>query len=172
MGHLEHKSNNNAKKSLNAFIITLSDTRNKETDESGIYINNYLTENNHSVIGYKILKDDKDLLQKELVDICAENFSADLNSIIINGGTGISQRDYTYESVSELYDEEIYGFGELFRYLSFLEIGSAAIMSRASCGIYNKKIIFSIPGSINAVKLAMEKIIIKEIGHMYYEITK
>ena len=65
MGHLEHKSSNNAKKSLNVFTITLSDTRNKETDESGIYINNYLTENNHNIVGYKILKDDKDLLQKE-----------------------------------------------------------------------------------------------------------
>ena len=172
MGHLEHKSDSNAKKSLNIFVITLSDTRNKETDESGIYLKNYLTKNNHVITGYTILKDDKDLLQKELVNICAENFHTDVNAVIINGGTGISQRDYTYESVSELYDKEIYGFGELCRYLSFEEIGTASIMSRASCGIYNNKIIFSIPGSLNAVKLATEKIIIKEIGHIYYEITK
>lgn len=172
MGHLEHKSDIKAKKSLNFYIITLSDTRTEETDESGNFIKKCLLENSYKISGYRILNDDYDLLQKEIVTICSENSTLKVDAVITNGGTGISQRDTTYEALSELYDKELYGFGEIFRYLSFIEIGSSAIMSRASCGIYNNRIIFSIPGSINAVRLAMGKIILDEAGHIFYEITK
>jgi molybdenum cofactor biosynthesis protein B len=172
MGHLEHKSDIRAKKSLNFYIITLSDTRTENTDESGNFIKNCLSEACYKISGYIILNDDKDLLQKEIVTICSKRPTLKIDVIITNGGTGVSHRDTAYEALSELYDKELYGFGEIFRYLSFLEIGSSAIMSRASCGLYNDKIIFSIPGSINAVQLVMNKIILGEAGHIFYEITK
>lgn len=172
MGHLEHKDNIKAKKSLNVYVITLSDTRLESSDESGNYIKERLLSFSHKVSGYKILKDDKDLLENLIVKICKEDANPAVDVIIINGGTGVSFKDITYETLRDLYDKELYGFGELFRSLSYNEIGSSAIMSRASVGIYNDKIIFSIPGSLNAVKLAMDKIILNEIGHLHYEISK
>ena len=172
MGHLEHKDNVKAKESLNVYVITLSDTRLESDDESGNYIKERLLSVSHKVSGYKILKDDKDLLENLIVKICKEDANPAVDAIIINGGTGISLKDITYETLRDLYDKELYGFGELFRSLSYNEIGSSAIMSRASAGIYNDKIIFSIPGSLSAVKLAMDKIILNEIGHLHYEISK
>ncbi len=172
MGHLEHKNDIKAKKSLNVYVITLSDTRLENSDESGNFIKARLLSASHRVSGYKVLKDDKDLLEGLIVKICKEDVSPVADVIIINGGTGVSFKDITYETLRDLYDKELYGFGELLRSLSYNEIGSSAIMSRASCGIYNDKIIFSIPGSLNAVKLAMDKIILNEMGHLYYEISK
>ncbi len=172
MGYLEHKSDDRAKKGLSFYVITLSDTRSVKDDESGSFIKESLIKAGHKISGYKILKDEMDLLQKEIVAICSESFNPLVEAVIISGGTGISDRDITYEALKELYDKELYGFGELFRYLSYSEIDSSAVMSRASCGIYNERILFSIPGSINAVKLAMAKIILKEAGHLFYEITK
>ena len=172
MGHLEHKDNIKAKKLLNVYVITLSDTRLESNDESGDYIKERLLSVSHKVSGYKVLKDDKDLLESLIVEICKEDAKPAVDAVIINGGTGVSFKDITYETLRDLYDKELYGFGELFRILSYNEIGPSAIMSRASAGIYNGKIIFSVPGSLNAVKLAMNNIILNEMGHLYYEISK
>ncbi|MHB1546882.1 MAG: MogA/MoaB family molybdenum cofactor biosynthesis protein [bacterium] len=172
MGHLEHKKDIKAGKLLNVYIITLSDTRKESEDESGNYIKERLSSVSYKVSGYSIIKDDKDLLENLVVKVCLPNSKQKTDALIINGGTGVSFKDITYETLKDLYDKELYGFGELFRSLSYNEIGSSAIMSRASAGIYNGKIIFSIPGSLNAVKLAMDKIILNEIGHLYYEISK
>jgi molybdenum cofactor biosynthesis protein B len=173
MGHLEHKRDIKANKPLSVYVITLSDTRNENGDESGKYIKERLSALSHKVSGYSIIKDDKDLLENIIVKIClpdSDEYAADV--LIITGGTGVSFKDITYETLKDLYDKELYGFGELFRNLSYNEIGPSAIMSRASAGIYNGKIIFSVPGSLNAVKLAMDKIILSEMGHLYYEISK
>lgn len=172
MGHLEHKDNVRAKKSLCVHVVTLSDTRLEIDDESGNYIKQRLLSGSHKVSGYNILKDDKDSLESLIVKICREDANPAIDAIIINGGTGVSFKDITYETLKGLYDKELYGFGELFRNLSYNEIGVSAIMSRASAGIYNDKVIFSIPGSLNAAKLAMDKIILNEIGHLHYEILK
>lgn len=173
MGHLEHKRDIKANKSLNVYVITLSDTRNENDDESGKYIKERLSSVSHKVSGYSIIKDDKDFLESIIVQICSpDSEEHETDAIITNGGTGVSFKDITYETLKDLYDKELYGFGELFRNLSYNEIGPSAIMSRASAGIYNGKIIFSIPGSLNAVKLAMDKIILSEMGHLYYEISK
>jgi molybdenum cofactor biosynthesis protein B len=172
MGHLEHKKDIKAGKLLKIYIITLSDTRKEIEDESGNYIKERLLSASHKVSGYSIIKDDKDLLENLIVKICLTDQKQKTDALIINGGTGVSFKDITYETLKDLYDKELYGFGELFRSLSYNEIGPSAIMSRASAGIYNGKIIFSVPGSLNAVKLAMDKIILNEIGHLYYEISK
>lgn len=172
MGHLEHKKDIKAGKLLAVYVITLSDTRKESEDESGSYIKERLLSASHKVSGYSIIKDDRELLENLIVKICSPDSKLKTDALIVNGGTGISFKDITYETLKDLYDKEIYGFGELFRSLSYNEIGPSAIMSRASAGIYNGKIIFSVPGSLNAVKLAMDKIIFDEIGHIYYEISK
>ncbi len=172
MGHLEHKNDAEAKKPLNVYVVTLSDTRGEDNDESGKYIKERVLSTLCKISGYKILRDDKDDLEGLIVNVCNESATPMTDAVIINGGTGVSLRDITYETLHDLYDKELYGFGELFRSLSYDKIGSSAIMSRASAGIYNKKIIFSIPGSLNAVRLAMDKIILNEIGHIHYEISK
>ncbi len=172
MGHLEHKKDIKANKLLNVYIVTLSDTRKEKEDESGNYIKERLLSVSYKVSGYSIIKDDKDLLENLIVEICLPDSKQKTDALIVNGGTGVSFKDITYETLKDIYDKELYGFGELFRSLSYNEIGPSAIMSRASAGIYNGKIIFSIPGSLNAVKLAMDKIIINEMGHIYYEISK
>ncbi len=172
MGHLEHKKDLKAGKALNVYIITLSDTRDERSDESGGYIRERLSSVSHKISGYRVIKDDRDLLEDIIVKICATDYGQQVDAAVITGGTGVSLRDIAYETLRELYDKELYGFGELFRSLSYNEIGPSAIMSRASAGIYNGKIIFSIPGSLNAVKLAMDNIILNEMGHLYYEISK
>jgi molybdenum cofactor biosynthesis protein B len=172
MGHLEHKKDIKAGNLLNVYVVTLSDTRKESEDESGNYIKERLLSVSHKVSGYSIIKDDKDLLENLIVQICLPDSKQKTDVLIINGGTGVSLKDITYETLKDLYDKELFGFGELFRSLSYNEIGPSAIMSRASAGIYNGKIIFSVPGSLNAVKLAMDKIILSEMGHLYYEISK
>jgi molybdenum cofactor biosynthesis protein B len=172
MGHLEHKQDIKANKPLSVYVVTLSDTRKETEDESGKFIQEKLLSASFKISGYSIIKDDRTLLENLIVKICLPDAALQTDALIVNGGTGVSLRDISYETLKDLYDKELYGFGELFRSLSFNEIGSSAIMSRASAGIYNGKIIFSVPGSLNAVQLAMNKIILNEIGHLYYEASK
>lgn len=167
MGHKEHKEK--AVKNVNCMVITVSDTRTEETDSSGKLILRLLKENGHIITGYKILKDVPVLIRDTVADAVTDNY---IHAIIINGGTGISKRDTTFEAIENLFEKRLDGFGEIFRYLSHLEIGSAAIMSRASAGVCRGKIIISIPGSESAVKLAMEKLILPELGHIVWEINR
>ena len=158
------------KKPVNCMIITVSDTRTSETDKSGNLIFDLLNENNHKIKMRDIVTDDKKKIS-ELIKNGAENPKIDV--ILINGGTGISHRDVTYETVQSLLDKELSGFGELFRMLSYQEdIGSAAIMSRAIAGVYKHTAIFSTPGSSGAVKLAMNRLILPELNHVIGEIKK
>jgi molybdenum cofactor biosynthesis protein B len=148
-------------KSLKVGVLTASDSRNVETDESGRIIRDLLTAAGHRVEHYEVLPDDPGRIRKALLDNLQN-----LDAIIVNGGTGIAARDSTIEVVRPLLDKELEGFGELFRYLSYQQIGSAAFLSRALAGIAAGKIVASLPGSPDACRLAMEKLLIPELGHM------
>lgn len=164
----EHKRE--APPSVSCKVITVSDTRTKETDKSGILMIELLQANGHQVLEYAIVKDEEAEISTA-IDAGLEN--PHIRAILINGGTGIAERDVTVEVVQRKIRKEINGFGELFRYLSYVEdIGSAAIMSRALAGTHHGKVIFSTPGSSGAVKLAMEKLILPELGHVIRELDK
>jgi len=147
----------------------MSDTRTVETDESGKYILESLKANGHEVVSYMVLKENVPEIQKEVQRILQEK---SVQAIITNGGTGVSKRDITIEAMLPQLEKTIDGFGEIFRALSYKEIGSAAIMSRAIAGTCRGVAIFCLPGSINAVKLAMDKLIIPELGHIVWELSK
>jgi molybdenum cofactor biosynthesis protein B len=157
----EHKAK--AKKRVRCFVVTVSDTRDEATDTSGQAIKKYLTDDGHQLTGYRIVKDEPTQIESVLQDALG---STGNEAVIVNGGTGIAPRDGTYEVVSRFLEKKLDGFGEIFRYLSYLDIGSAAIMSRAAAGTARGKILVSLPGSRGAVTLAMEKLILPEIRHM------
>lgn len=167
MGYKEHKCH--SPKNVSVAVITVSDTRTKEDDESGKYIMKKLEENGHKIISYSIIRDEKKLLNDELKKLIDND---ELQVIITNGGTGASGRDVTVDVIEGLLDKKIDGFGEIFRYLSYKEIGSPAIMSRAVAGAVKNKIIICLPGSLGAVKLGVEKLIIPEIGHLVWEVNR
>jgi molybdopterin adenylyltransferase len=158
-----HEHKEKGKKSIRCFVITVSDTRDETSDTSGQTIKQFLTGDGHQTTGYRIVKDEpldiKALLEQALAQ-------TDVDAVIVNGGTGISPRDGTFEVVDRFLEKKLDGFGELFRYLSYLDIGSAAIMSRAAAGTARGKVLISLPGSKGAVTLAMEKLILPEIRHM------
>jgi molybdenum cofactor biosynthesis protein B len=162
MSHEDHKSH--APASLGFGVVTISDTRTKEDDDSGRMIIDLLKEKGHEVRDYEIVKDDYDSIKRAIV-----KFARNADVVVTNGGTGISRKDVTYEVVSSLLDKKLDGFGELFRSLSHDEIGSAAIMSRTIAGVYGDRIIICIPGSPKAVELAMKRLILPEVGHMIWE---
>ena len=150
-------------------VVTCSDTRTSETDTSGQLIMRLLKEQGHQVIAYHLVKDEP-LLIKERIREALRN--AGIQAIIVNGGTGISRRDSTFEAVDEMLEKRLTGFGEIFRALTYQDIGSPAIMTRATAGIIEGRILFSTPGSENAARLAMEKLILPELGHLVKELTK
>ncbi|MDF2937284.1 MAG: molybdenum cofactor biosynthesis protein [Paenibacillaceae bacterium] len=159
-----------APSSVRCMILTLSDTRTSDTDKSGQCMRQLLEEAGHTVAAYQVVKDDKADVQ-ELLHQAVRN--PEIEAVLMNGGTGIAPRDNAYEAVKEILDKEMHGFGEIFRYLSFTEdIGTAAILSRAVAGVRERTAIFSMPGSTGAVKLAMTRIIIPELGHVMREIYK
>jgi len=148
---------------LNCAVITISDTRDEETDKSGQLIQQLLIDSGHKIAAYRIVKDEPEAIKNQIEQLAIE---VPLDLYIFNGGTGIAPRDTTYDAISELLEKTLPGFGEIFRHLSFQDIGSRAIASRAIAGVYQNKLVFSLPGSSNAVKLAMEKIILPEIVHL------
>jgi len=150
-------------------VITCSDTRTPETDTSGALIKNTLREQGHMIAAYHVVKDEPSAIRK-LIKQGAKN--RQVQAIIVNGGTGISRRDSTFEAIDALLEKRLAGFGEIFRYLSYQDIGSAAIMSRATAGLYKGTIVISIPGSEKAALLAMDKLILNELGHMVREMSK
>ena len=165
MEHIDY-----SRSSISCAVITVSDTRNIETDQSGRHIKEILESCNHQVPYYEIIPDERDIIRQTVEKVIHKE---DIEAVIISGGTGISYRDVTIESIKPLFEKELPGFGELFRYLSYqYDIGTASILSRATCGVSNNRIIFSLPGSLKAVQLAMGKIILTELGHMVIEIHK
>jgi molybdenum cofactor biosynthesis protein B len=168
-GYAEHKNLSADKDHLPFAVVTVSDSRDEETDKSGKIIKELLEGKGHRVARYRIVKDDTDAVREEL-EACLS--SPDVCVVVTNGGTGVARRDGTYEVVTSFLEKTLSGFGEIFRMLSYEDIGAGAIMSRATAGIARGKVVFAIPGSSGAVRLAMEKLILEEAGHLYWEITK
>jgi molybdopterin adenylyltransferase len=167
MSQEEHKAH--APRSVRCFIVTVSDTRTEATDTSGRAIADLLTAAGHVVAGRAIVKDDAEMVRGTLERQLAV---ADVQAIITTGGTGVTARDSTYEVVSSLLQKRLDGFGELFRMLSFQQIGPAAMMSRACAGIVAGHVVVSLPGSEAAVRLALERLLIPELGHLVQQATR
>ncbi|MCJ7769419.1 MAG: MogA/MoaB family molybdenum cofactor biosynthesis protein, partial [Dehalococcoidales bacterium] len=147
-------------------VIVVSDSRTEQNDESGKYIMQILKKHSHEVLSYALLKNDADAILNRVNELLDEE---KLQVIITSGGTGISCRDVTVETISPILGKNIDGFGELFRFLTYQQIHTGSIMSRATAGVTRDKVIICLPGSLGAVSLAMEKIILPEIGHMVRE---
>ncbi|QQE12170.1 MogA/MoaB family molybdenum cofactor biosynthesis protein [Planctomycetota bacterium] len=182
----------------NCAVLTVSDTRTKETDKSGQMLGEMLKEAGHELIDYAIVKDNPAEVEQQLLDwlsssktsvlpvnkkgvkpnpglgsAIGKNEQSEINVILTTGGTGIARRDRTVEVVSRLLQKELEGFGELFRMLSYEDIGASSMLSRAIAGLAcsggHETFIFAMPGSVNAVKLAMEKLILPELPHLLWE---
>jgi molybdenum cofactor biosynthesis protein B len=149
-------------------VVTVSDSRTPATDKSGDLIAERLTTNEHVVASRALVKDDPEAVRQ----LIADTLQSPAQALILNGGTGISSRDGTFEVVVGFLDKTLHGFGEIFRFLSYQDVGSAAMMSRAVAGVARGKIVISIPGSPNACRLAMDKLILPELGHMVFEINR
>lgn len=165
--HKEHKEH--APQRVSCLVITCSDTRTIDTDTSGQLIRRLLSEHGHQVVGCHLIKDEPEEIRR-LIEAAAADDA--VQAIIINGGTGLSRRDSTFEAIDGMLEKRLDGFGELFRYLSYKEIGSSSMMSRATAGLVRGRIVFSTPGSESAVRLAMEQLILPELGHIVRELTK
>ena len=167
MSHIEHRAA--APTSVRCYVLTISDSRTEATDTSGRVIQDLLSGNGHQVTGRQILPDDPARVRAVLR---AQLANPDVQAILTTGGTGISSRDNSYEAIDGLLEKRLAGFGELFRALSYQEIGAAAILSRACAGTSQGKVILSVPGSEHAVRLAMTKLILPELGHLVREAAR
>jgi molybdenum cofactor biosynthesis protein B len=169
VSHIEHKAQSPT--SIRCAVLTVSDTRTDATDTGGKAIATLLVEAGHEVVAKRILRDEPMLVQQLILGLIADE-QARVQAIITTGGTGITSRDSTYEAVVALFEKQLDGFGELFLMLSYQEIGAAAMMSRACAGVLRKRIIVSLPGSEHAVRLAMTKLILPELGHLIREVSR
>ncbi len=152
---------------LRGAVITVSDSRTEATDESGKLLMELIEGAGFSVGAYRLIKNEKDILQRTVLEL-----SREVDFMITTGGTGMSPRDLSIESCRPLFTKELEGFGDVFRLLSFQEIGSAAIMSRATGGSVGQAMVFCLPGSKAAVRLAAEKLILPEIKHLISQVRK
>lgn len=150
-------------------VVTVSDTRTEETDTSGRILRESLAAAGHTLCFSRIVKDDNEMIHRALHDAAGD---PECDAIIFNGGTGITKRDTTFDVLDRILEKQLVGFGELFRYLSYLDIGPAAMMSRATAGTYRNRIVISIPGSSAAVRLALEKLILPQLPHMVWELVR
>jgi len=161
MGAHEHHAR--ARRAVGCAIVTVSDTRTPETDASGARIRALLEEAGHRVLAYAIRPDEPATIRAHLEELLA---LPGIEAVIVNGGTGLAPRDTTYEAIAGLLEKRLEGFGELFRMLSYPEIGAAAMLSRATAGVARRRIVVSLPGAPAAVELAMRKLLLPELGHM------
>jgi molybdopterin adenylyltransferase len=164
-----HKHRESAPETVRVAILTISDTRTPETDTGGDTAEELLVDAGQEVVERRIVRDEVAGIRNNLVDLLARS---DVDAVITTGGTGISARDTTYEVVERMLEKQLDGFGELFRMLSYEDIGSAAIMSRALAGSVGSKFVASLPGSRNAVRLAVEKLLVPELAHIVFELRK
>ena len=163
----EHKAS--APRSIGCYVLTISDTKTPETDTSGTAIRELLAAAGHQVIGSTIVPDEPEAVRRVIRDACTRS---DVQAVILTGGTGITSRDSTFEAIEGLLDKRLPGFGELFRMLSYHEVGAAAMLSRAQMGIHQRRIVASLPGSPNACRLALEKLLIPELPHLVREVSR
>ena len=164
---LEHKAAAPAR--VGCYVITVSDTRTEDTDTGGRAIVEVLTAAGHEIVGRAIVKDDPEFLRDAIGRQLA---NPAVQAIITTGGTGITSRDSTFEAVSGMLWKRLDGFGELFRMLSYHQIGAAAMMSRAVAGTVAGRVVVSLPGSEAAVRLALEKLLVPELGHLVREASR
>lgn len=167
MAYQEHRAK--APKSINCMVVTCSDSRTKETDKTGQLIIELLKKNSHQVLAYHVVKDESKEIQKVIISAAKDRR---FQAVILNGGTGLTRRDTTVEVLENLVQKKLDGFGELFRVLGFQQIGSPAMLSRATAGVYQGKVVFALPGSEEAARLGMERLILPELGHILYLIGR
>jgi molybdenum cofactor biosynthesis protein B len=163
----EHKAT--APTSVGCFVLTISDTKTQETDTSGRAIRELLAGGGHHLAGSAIVRDEPRDVERVVREACTR---ADVQAVILTGGTGVTSRDSTFEAVERLLDKRLPGFGELFRMLSYQDVGPAAMLSRAQMGIHQRRIVVSLPGSPNACRLALEKLLLPELGHLVREASR
>jgi molybdenum cofactor biosynthesis protein B len=159
----EHPHARQTVDSVGCAVLTISDTRTIETDAGGKLIQDLLRAAGHRILHYSILPDDPELVGRRVRELCE---STTCQAVLTTGGTGLAPRDHTYEAVVGLFDKRLEGFGELFRMLSYAEVGPAAMLSRAVAGLRGGTVIFSMPGTPAAVRLAMERLILPQLGHI------
>ncbi len=167
MGYHEHR--HLSPKNVGCAVVTISDSRSEEEDESGQLIQRRLRDHGHIVADYRLLKNDAAAIRATITELVGRD---DVQVIITSGGTGISQRDVTVDTVEPMLEKKLDGFGELFRQLTHQEIGTGSILSRATGGVIGGTVVLSIPGSAGAVRLAMDKVILPELGHLVREATR
>ncbi|RJO61692.1 MAG: molybdenum cofactor biosynthesis protein MoaB [Dehalococcoidia bacterium] len=167
MGYEEHKHLSPQK--VHCAVIIISDSRTEKTDESGKLLVEGLKSAGHEVVSFSLLKNDREAIQGKMGELL---HSAEVQAIIASGGTGASKMDITIETVLPMLEKRLDGFGELFRYLTYQEIGTGSILSRSTAGVALGKAVICLPGSLKAVKLALEKIILPEIGHLVREAAR
>jgi molybdopterin adenylyltransferase len=162
---VEHAHHGKGKRAAGCAIVTVSDTRTPETDASGTCVRALLEEAGHHVVAYAILPDEPGRIRAHLEELLA---LPGVEAVIVNGGTGLAPRDATYEAITALLEKRIDGFGELFRMLSYRQVGAAAMLSRAVAGVAHGRVIVSLPGAPAAVELAMRELLVPELGHMVH----
>lgn len=163
----DHKAH--APAAVGCYVLTVSDTRTPDTDTSGAAIRALLEAAGHVISGHDIARDEPAEVTARVQEHLADPRT---QAIITTGGTGISARDGTFEAIDRLLEKRLDGFGELFRMLSFQEIGAAAMLSRAAAGTVGRKAIFVLPGSEHAVRLAMTRLVLPELGHVVQQLSK
>lgn len=169
MSESAHKHRESAPETVRVAVLTISDTRTPENDTGGDTIQETMQAAGHEIVERTIVRDEASAIRTVLVNLLANR---EVDAVITTGGTGISARDTTYEVVDRMVEKRLDGFGEIFRMLSYEEIGAAAILSRAIAGAVGTKFVASLPGSRNAVRLAMEKLLVPEIAHVVFELRK
>jgi len=169
MSHIPDEHRKDAPRSVGCAVITVSDTRTPETDTGGQKAIELLRDAGHRVLLRQIIPDESKPMRKLLIGL---RDRPDVDAILMTGGTGIGSRDQTFETIAGLLDKPLPGYGELFRMLSFEQIGSAAMLSRATGGLIGRTVLLGMPGSPAGVSLAMEKIILPELGHLVREARK
>ena len=164
-----HRHRESAPEHVRLAVLTISDTRTPENDTGGDTIEELMRRAGHEIVERRIVRDDAVRIRTEIVNLLAR---PDADAVITTGGTGISARDTTYEVVDRMIEKKLDGFGEIFRALSYEEIGASAILSRAVAGTVGTKLVACLPGSRNAVRLAVEKLLVPEISHIVFELRK
>jgi molybdenum cofactor biosynthesis protein B len=164
----DHKQKAAKRGPVSVAVVTVSDTRTAETDVNGKYLREAIEQTGHRVHSCRILRD-----EAAQVETCLDELAAgDAQVILLNGGTGISRRDTTFDVVSRKLEKALPGFGEIFRMLSYEQVGAAAMLSRATAGVFRGKVVISTPGSPAAVRLAWEKLIAPELAHLAWEVVR
>lgn len=164
----EHREKAIAGGTIRLAVVTVSDTRTPETDKNGPWLRQRIEAGGHRLVDYRIVKDDP----AQIGEVLEALLATEAQILLFNGGTGIAPRDNTFDALAGRLEKVMPGFGELFRMLSYEQVGAAAMLSRAIAGVYRGRVIFSTPGSHNAVKLAWERLIEPELQHLAWEVKR